>query len=392
MARQDRKPKLMLYIGSLRKGGAERVMGNLAEYFYTEGWETVLITTYHVDDEYILPHGLWDPATGEPYPGRTDGIRRIYSEPPASMTQGSRLHNFRSRVLFLRDIWKREQPDCILSFLNSCNNMALLSARGLQVPVVVSVRAVPALEYARKKDRIPMELLFPRAAAVVLQTRQAENFFPKNIRKRAVILPNPINPEFLLPRYEGEREKTVVCVGRIDENKNQAMLLRAFASVSGAHPEYTLHFYGSGESEESCQALAEKLSIGDRTYFHGSTSGIPEKIRKAGIFVLPSRTEGMPNALLEAMSLGLACISTDCPCGGPGELIRDGENGFLVPVDDDAALAQKLSLLMGDDSLVEKLGRNACRVQEDFQPGRISERWKELLLSCMNRKTDSDAV
>ncbi len=200
--------------------------------------------------------------------------------------------------------------------------MALFTARGLGIPVVVSVRAVPALEYDSAKTRIPAFLLFGSAAGVILQTEEAKAFFPRKIRKRSVILPNPINPAFLRPRYEGEREKTVVCVGRIDKNKNQELLLRAFARCLDRHPEYVLHFYGAGE-EEQLKHLAKDLGAEKNTVFHGSVSDIPERIEKAGIFVLPSKTEGMPNALIEAMSLGLACISTDCPCGGPRELIRD---------------------------------------------------------------------
>ena len=351
------KHKIALYIGSLRKGGAERVMGNLAEYLWERGWEVVLVTTYFAPPEYVLPHGLWDPETGAPGESGESGIRRIYSEPKEEELRGNRVANF--------------------------NNMALFTARGLGIPVVVSVRAVPALEYDSAKTRIPAFLLFGSAAGVILQTEEAKAFFPRKIRKRSVILPNPINPAFLRPRYEGEREKTVVCVGRIDKNKNQELLLRAFARCLDRHPEYVLHFYGAGE-EEQLKHLAKDLGAEKNTVFHGSVSDIPERIEKAGIFVLPSKTEGMPNALIEAMSLGLACISTDCPCGGPRELIRDGENGFLVPVDDVGAMAEKLLTLMEDPALAERMGREAGRVQEHFAPERVNAGWEAYLLSVLS--------
>lgn len=377
------KHKIALYIGSLRKGGAERVMGNLAEYLWERGWEVVLVTTYFAPPEYVLPHGLWDPETGAPGESGESGIRRIYSEPKEEELRGNRVANFKMRCRTLRDIWEAERPDVILSFLNTCNNMALFTARGLGIPVVVSVRAVPALEYGSAKTRIPAFLLFGSAAGVILQTEEAKAFFPRKIRKRSVILPNPINPAFLRPRYEGEREKTVVCVGRIDKNKNQELLLRAFARCLDRHPEYVLHFYGAGE-EEQLKHLAKDLGAEKNTVFHGSVSDIPERIEKAGIFVLPSKTEGMPNALIEAMSLGLACISTDCPCGGPRELIRDGENGFLVPVDDVGAMAEKLLTLMEDPALAERMGREAGRVQEHFAPERVNAGWEAYLLSVLS--------
>lgn len=378
------KHKIALYIGSLRKGGAERVMGNLAEYLFSRGWEVVLVTTYFAPPEYALQNAAWDSETGAPTEAERGGIRRIYSEPEEEALRGNRAANFRTRCRTLRDIWKREQPDVILSFLNTCNNMALFTARGLGIPVVVSVRAVPALEYDSAKTRIPAFLLFGSAAGVILQTKEAEAFFPKRIRKKAVILPNPINPAFLRPRYQGTREKTVVCVGRIDRNKNQELLLRAFARCLDRHPEYVLHFYGAGEEETALRTLAGELHAERNTVFHGSVSDIPERIQRAGIFVLPSKTEGMPNALIEAMALGLACISTDCPCGGPRELIRDGENGFLVPVDDEKAMAEKLLVLMDDPDLKERMGREAFRVQELFGPERVNRKWETYLLSVLS--------
>ena len=128
------KHKIALYIGSLRKGGAERVMGNLAEYLWERGWEVVLVTTYFAPPEYVLPHGLWDPETGAPGESGESGIRRIYSEPKEEELRGNRVANFKTRCRTLRDIWEAERPDVILSFLNTCNNMALFTARGLGIP------------------------------------------------------------------------------------------------------------------------------------------------------------------------------------------------------------------------------------------------------------------
>ena len=132
--------------------------------------------------------------------------------------------------------------------------------------------------------------------------------------------------------------------------------------------------------------------------------GVREKIEKSRIFVLPSRSEGMPNALLEAMGAGLACISTDCPCGGPRDLIRDGENGFLVPVevaaskqgkpaaaaarkteeDPDSIMAERLIRLMDDPQLADRMGREAARVQESYSPERINRQWKDYLCSFIH--------
>ena len=157
-------PKLCLYIGSLRKGGAEHVIANLADYFFRRGWRVTLVTTYFDPPEYTLPEGDWDPETGIV---RTDPegrhVHRIYSDPAPEDLQGSRLHNFRVRADTLRQIWKDEKPDVILSFIGSNNVMSILTTRGLNIPVAISVRADPAEEYEQAKTRIPAMMLFSKA-------------------------------------------------------------------------------------------------------------------------------------------------------------------------------------------------------------------------------------
>ena len=397
-AARKEAPHIVLYIGSLQKGGAERVMGNLAEYFYAQGMRVTLVTTYFHPPEYVLPHGAWDPVTGEPLENES-GIRRVYSDPPADLLTGGRLHNFKVRFDNLRGIWRRLSPDLILSFSGKNNLMAVATAKGLKhtitdnkgrqvrrpLPVVVSVRGMPAREYSGRGMKLCAQALFAHAAGVVLQTGGAAKYFRRAVRKKSVILPNSIHPAFLRPPYEGKRRKEVVCVGRLDGNKNQGMLIRAFAKTRDAHPEYTLHIYGDGRKREDFETLSEELGIRDRVVFHGAVSGVDRRIDQSEIFVLPSKTEGMPNALIEAMSLGLACISTDCPSYGPRDLIRDGENGFLVPVDRDDIMAEKLAVLMSDPSLRARLGAAAARVQELYNPDRINRQWLDYLKGLMCR-------
>ncbi len=396
----ERKPHICLYIGSLQKGGAERVMTHLAEYLYGEGWKVTFVTTYFRPPEYVLAHALWDTESGEPYGAeeetvswgkdRTattgpDGIYRVYSDPAPEELAKGRVHGFLARYRTLRAIWKREKPDVILSFIGYNNSFAVLTSRGLGIPVVVSVRSNPAYEYDTAKLRLPAFFFFRQAAGIVLQTNEAAEFFPKGIRKKSVILPNAINPDFIHPRYEGERQNRVVCVGRLDHNKNQGMLIREFALAHEKHPEYSLHLYGDGPAKEEFVRLAAELGIADAVVFEGLVDGVREKIETGRIFVLPSRSEGMPNALLEAMGAGLACISTDCPCGGPRDLIRDGENGFLVPVEQkEHEMADRMIRLMDDPLLADRMGREASRVQESYSPDRINGQWKDYLCSFIH--------
>jgi GalNAc-alpha-(1->4)-GalNAc-alpha-(1->3)-diNAcBac-PP-undecaprenol alpha-1,4-N-acetyl-D-galactosaminyltransferase len=383
------------------------VMTNLAEHLYESGWRVTLVTTYCRLPEYVLPHGLWDPQTGQPYGKRRQevpwgshrhveeepaGIHRIYSDPPREKLEKGRVRGFLARFVGLREIWKEEKPDLILSFIGYNNIFAILTSVGLRIPVVVSVRSNPSREYASAKLRIPAFLLFRRAAGVILQTSEAKAFFPKVIQKKAAILPNAINPDFVRPRYEGERRKEIVSVGRLDANKNQTMLLKALAKARAKgreHPEildYSVHFYGDGPMREALEQLAAELGLSEAAVFHGNVSDVRSRIEKSRIYVLTSKEEGMPNALLEAMSAGLACISADCPCGGPRDLIQDGKNGFLVPVDDSDALAERLLMLVESDTVADQMGQEASRVQESYNLKTVNGRWETYLEDICSRK------
>lgn len=395
----ERTPHLVFYIGSLQRGGAERVMTNLAEYFYREGWKVTFVTTYLYPDEYPLPDAAWT-VTQAPGPigqggainplfSQKEGIRRVLSG-LTRQEEGGRLINIWRRIRKLRGIFKALQPDLILSFLGKNNVMAIQSAQGLGIPVVVSVRSNPSREYADRFLHRQMLRLFPKAAGVVLQTKQEFDYFPENIRKRAVLLPNSLNPDFMRQPYEGPRRKEIVSVGRLDENKNEEMLLRAFAQTAESHPDWTVRLYGDGESRPELEKLAQQLHLEKRIFFEGWVGGIADRIQDAGIYVLTSRQEGMPNALLEAMALGIPAIAADCPCGGPADLITDGTNGFLVPVDDYNALAGKLAVLMDDPALAQRIGRAGSRVRELYDPARINARWKSYLTELLQRNSRNE--
>ena len=219
---------------------------------------------------------------------------------------------------------------------------------------------------------------FGLASGVIVQSNGARDRFPSYIQKKCTILPNSMNPSFIRERYQGEKEKRVVMVARFHENKNHAMVMEAFKlATEKDHRDYSLVFYGDGPERKKLQHLAASLGIDDRVIFRGNVTHVAEHIEKAMIFVLASDHEGMPNSLIEAMAVGLACISTDCPCGGPRDLIEDGVNGILVPVRDRDAIARQIRRLIEDDELRERLGRNAVKIQEKFAPDVANAKWKE---------------
>ncbi|WP_408072110.1 glycosyltransferase [Butyrivibrio sp. JL13D10] len=404
-----KKKHIVMYIGSLNKGGAERVMCNLAEYFYSIGYKVTLATTYLSDDEYELPHAGWkvldkeddqhavkvlnpdekiryvDLKGGEPA-----GIGRVFTA-LMPYEKGKRAQNFHRRIEKLTNTWEKLKPNLILSFLGKNNCMALQSALPLGIPVVVSVRATPSEEYASFGLKAAMKVLFPTAAGVVVQTNGAMEYFGPLIKGKCRVLPNAINEEFMAHDVVpfDDRKKVIVSVGRLDENKNQKLIINAFSYFVKDHPEYRLMIYGDGPTRDILTKLCGKLGILDETgkgadgkaTFMGSVDRIADRISDAEIFVLTSKTEGMPNALIEAMSLGLCCISTDCPCGGPADLIKNGRDGILIPMDSDvkmtAGILHALQRVTADPTIARKMGGAALDVREKYKPDSVYAMWRD---------------
>lgn len=357
--------KIALFISSLQKGGSERVMVNLAEYFNSSKYEVILVTQYKRDNEYDVPNG----------------VKRIYSEPDLNELPGNRIGNFVVRYKALRRIWKEHKPDVIMSFLGKNNMMAIITSAFLPVKVAVSVRGEPTMEYEGRLMQMISKLLFGFADAVILQTKQAKEFFPKRVKKKAVVLPNPLNEAFIGRIPAKSRQDLVTAVGRLDENKNFAMLIRAFSSIADEFPNTRLVIYGEGESRKKLEALIRENKMQDRISLPGVVSDVASHIESSKVFVLTSNTEGMPNSIMEAMALGIPVISTDCPCGGPAELIESGVNGILVPVGDAQKLSEALREVLGNPEYAQSLGENAHKITKELHPDKVNKKWESCLTS-----------
>ncbi len=359
--------KLAFYIGSLNKGGAERVFVNLAEYFQNKGYQIVMVTQYQKEDEYVL----------------AEGIRRVISDIPPEETTGSRAVNFYRRMSRLHRIWKKERPDLVLSCVGKNNFMAVVTTMFTKTKPVVSVVGEAKEEYPNRLMKALANLLFPFASGVILQTERSKSFFSQRVSRTSVILPNSLNPLFIRERFRGEREKRIVSVGRLDANKNHEMMIRAFAGLAGRYPEYTLTIYGEGELREHLQKLIASLGLEEKVFLPGVVPDVAERIEKAALFLLVSYSEGVSNALIEALALGLPVIATDVPSGGTQELIRHGENGLIIPPGDEEALKAAMERLLSDGEYAERLGEQAHKIQERLAPERVNRQWQEYFESIL---------
>ena len=359
--------KIMFYISSLAKAGAQRVILNLTESFLAKGHQVIIVTTAIVENEYELPKKA----------------KRIISDISGDEITSNRVTNLKNRFYKLRNIWKEEKPDVIISFIGKNNFMAILTAWGLKIPVVTSVRGDPKEEYYNKLTELLAKTLMGKSAGIVLQTIDAREYFPKWMHKKAVILENPLNPDFVGDYYEGVRSKEIVSVGRIDANKNQKLIIDAFFQIAEEFQDVNLVLYGDGEDRKKLIEYVADSPYKDRILLPGAVSNVKERIKTSKLFVLSSNTEGMPNALMEALALGIPCISTDCPCGGPRMLMEGKENGILVPVGNSGKMAEAMRTILKDENLWFKYSKNAYKITEELSPAIVNGKWEQYLYSIM---------
>lgn len=354
---------LMFYINAIHDGGAERVMLQLAKRFAQAGWRSVLVTSFVDSREYPVP----------------EGVERISLE--RQQQEQSRLKRNLSRIKALRRLIKGYRPRAVISFMAEPNFRAVLASAFLPVKVIVSVRNDPEREYAGRLGRLVGKLLLPLADGCVFQTEQARSWFPKRLQRKSKVIMNQVDERFFTPAKAGT-EGYVMTAGRLTGQKNQAMLIRAFASIAG-EVEQELRIYGEGELRGELEELIASLGMEKRIRLMGASDNMPEALAGAGLFVLPSDYEGMPNALLEAMASGLCCIATACPCGGPEAVIEDGISGRLIPVGEETALRDAMLELLRDEDKRREMGAKARRRAESFRPQAIFEQWRQYLESIL---------
>ncbi|MDO4285777.1 MAG: glycosyltransferase [Eubacteriales bacterium] len=358
--------KIAFHLNCLEQGGAERVVTNLANQFAAEGYEVTIATEWIGENEFSI-----DPR-----------VRRIVVGLQPEDERRGRVDKFFRRVRYLRDFMKRERPDVLIAFAQRANYRALMAAPGTGVPVVISIRTDPVGHYDAVSDKIQIPLLFPRAAGCVFQTTGQREFFKPYLQENSTIILNPVNPKYLGVPAPAQREKSVVQSARLVDFKNQPMLLRAFAMVHEKHPDYVLKIYGgdSGDgTKEILEGMIQEWKAQDWIFLMGASDSLEQELIRGSVYAFSSDWEGMPNALLEAMALGMPIVATDCPCGGPRTVMTDEVNGLLVPIKDPEAMAAGICRLIEDRELAERLGAEARKLERIANPEAVFGQWKDYL-------------
>lgn len=364
--------KIAFHLNSLQQGGAERVVSNLANRFAKEGYEVVIATEWYGTDEFALDQK----------------VRRVHVGLTKEDENRSRISKMLRRIWYLRRFMKKEKPDVVVAFTRGVLYRALAAGIGTGIPVVISVRTDPVGHYDKKADKLRIPLLFPHAAGCVFQTEGAKAFFAPYLQENSKIILNPLNSKYVGVPEPAVRTKNVVQSGRLVDFKNQPMLIRAFLKVHEKHPDYTLKIYGPDSKDgtkEILESIIHENHAEDFVKLMGGSNTLEKDLADAALYAFSSDWEGLPNALMEAMALGLPVVSTDCPCGGPKTLIEDGVNGLLVPIMDEKAMTDGILRLIEDRELAERLGREARKISERANEDAVFEQWQTYLQECCKK-------
>jgi len=352
--------KILFYISTIREGGAARVMVNLANQFCKEGYKVIFLTNFPDKNEYVL----------------NNKIERISLEEKES-AENILIKNFK-RIKALRSLIKTSGVKYCVSFMQENNVRLIFATLFAKAKGIISIRTDPKKKYRGIRGFLISKFLYRLARGIVFQTKEAQEFFPKTIQDKSTIIFNPVADNF----YQTERDtdpKNIVTCGRLSAEKRYDLLIKAFARIFNKYPQENLLIYGQGKMKKDLELLIAKLGLQNRVFLMGQSNDIANILAHAKIFVLSSDYEGMPNALMEALAVGVPSISTDCPCGGPRELIKNGENGLLVPCNSEEKLVLAMEKILSDYKRAAQMGQNARKSMQVFKTEVIFKQWEKFI-------------
>ena len=362
--------KILFLSGNLCDGGAQRVISVVASELAEKGHDVNLLLFSRNEKEYPLSEKV-----------------KIFSLAD-NFNDYQKISGLK-RIIRVRRLLKQLKPEVAVGFLEG-GYALYLSSFGLKLKKVSSARINPKHIIEQKGLRAFInKRWFKKSDAIVLQTESQIEFSPKSWIKKSVVIANPVSELALNNEKQSHADncRSLVMVGRLDSQKNYSMAIEAIRILKEEYPNIHLDIFGKGGYEQTIkQEIAEK-NVGDNVSLKGWTQNAVKELCEHDLYLMTSDFEGMPNALMEAMAVGLPCISTDCETG-PSDLIDNGVNGLLVPVGDAVALTEAIKLVieMSKEKRIEmgKLAKE--KMQENFNNKAIASKWEELLNKLIEGK------
>lgn len=344
--------KIVFVLPDMPGGGTERVVAMLANEYVKRGFQVAILlfagnqVAYHLDDRIEI-YIAGKASGGNPF----IQLRRLFK---------------------MRRFYKQNNGCYIFAFSVRGSIFSVIAAAGIPHGFLVSERNDPS----RMSGQKLRDWSYRKADKLILQTEDVKRCFSENIQKISTVIPNPVSDDIPEP-FQGERQKRIVSVGRLQPQKNHKLLLDAFAGFHKVYADYELHIFGIGELEHELKRQAEELHIEDYVFFRGFSSDVQHEIWDSAMFVLSSDYEGISNSMIEALAMGIPVISTDCPVGGSRIYIENEVSGILTPVGDARALSEAMMKLAGNPELARKLSANGAKIKERYSLVKIADRFLE---------------
>lgn len=359
--------RFTLIISSLNSGGAERVLSELANHWASQGHQVLFVTFAETGS---IPFYYLDPKIN---------LIQLSLTQFTALSLLVRLKNIFKRIFLLRKTIQKSNPDVVLSFMDVTNITTLIATIGLKIPILVSERTHPGHHRLPKFYQILRRIFYLKADAIVMQTNSVAEYFNKNDFKNVKIIPNAVSrPIADQIRYlYSSTVKNIVSVGRLCPFKGFDTLIQAFNQLLKLHSDLTLTIYGEGKERLNLERFVNSLGLQDKILLPGAIQNIQEALVNADLFIFPSRYEGFPNALCEAMAVGLPVIASDC--SGNIDIVRDGIDGRLFPVGDIQTLTQITLELLEDDLQRQRLAEHAKEICDRFEPVRVFKLWDQVI-------------
>ena len=401
----SKKKQLMFVMPVMKGGGAEKVAALLLNEFNKNGYECELILTNSERNE-IIDRGLdskIDVTVLCEHFTKSCSLKiikirflRILSslickipeifgiKVPAFLAKFSLSSQYYEELEALKKIFERKPDASIISFLQPSIPLTLLASRELPNKVIISERADPYRLLKKRYGYNFIKKYYQRADAVVFQTNDALKAYPEKISAKGTVIFNPINDKLPEP-YFGEREKNVTTFCRISRQKNLPVLVEAFSDFHKDFSDYRLRIIGEPQNNDDVaslnetKSLADKLGISEYINYEPFSPSVHSLVIRDAMYVNSSDYEGMSNAMLEAMAIGMPVICTDCPIGGANAVIQNGENGILTQVGNAEELSEAMKKIAGDKAFADKLSKNASQIREKMSLENTARKWMELL-------------
>jgi len=363
--------RLIIFISSMRGGGAERVTANLANHWAAQGWKVTIVTLALLsDDFYELSPAVTRIAL------TLDGNSR---NSLVGMVQNLR------RVMALRRVLRKIQPDIALGMMTSANVLLALSSFGLRIRAIGSEHVHPAQYPLSPLWEGLRRHIYGWLGAVTALTGESACWLKAHTNvRRVTVIPNAA--PWPLPVQEPKVKPESVCslgrkvllgVGRLEAQKGFDWLLEAFAALAQKHPDWDLVILGEGSLRTMIEHQVQTVGLEKRIFIPGRVGNVGDWYARADLYVMSSRFEGFPNTLAEALAYGLPAVSFDCDTG-PRDIIRHEIDGLLVPPGDVASLTAALKRLMSDADLRQRFAERAVEARDRFSIERIAGMWEEL--------------